>query len=173
MEYHDASGSRTVLGGVIERYEHDPFRTGSVALLTNGDKSFYSIVGSKTGVKPSIGTRIDIKLVGNMPVGSDIYKVTRKPGASNTYALARGASCKIIKQEDNTTLIRLPSKEIKRIYNRNTCVEGIVAGDPIVNLLTAGAMRRRGIRPRVRGVAMNCSDHPNGGKTHSSKVKNK
>lgn len=157
--------------GRIESIEYDPNRTAYIAACTGYGRKYYKIVGGKS--MPTIGTTMRVITLGSAPIGTSVYSVSQKVGQKGTIAVARGASCKIVKQEESTTVIRLPSSEIKRLNRENICTEGRVYGRPITRLGTAGAHRRLGVRPSVRGVAQNPSDHPNGGKTHSSKIKNK
>ncbi|MBS0186386.1 MAG: hypothetical protein JSS34_08760 [Proteobacteria bacterium] len=174
LEYRE--GQHVIhLNGQVTGIEYDPNRTAYLvacrAQVGGITRNYYEIAGGKT--EPEIGKENTYTTLSTVAVGSSIYNVTLKPGKKSQIAKARGASCKIIKQEATTTVIRLPSSEIKRLNNKNLCQEGEVYGRPQEKLGTAGAHRRLGVRPRVRGVAMNPIDHPNGGRTHSLKVKNK
>ena len=169
LEYR--SGQHTIVrSGKIEEIEYDPNRTAYIASCTGYGRKYYKVLGGKT--QPVVGATLKVQTLGEIAIGGQVYSVSTRAGARGTLAMARGASCKVVKQEATTTVIRLPSTEIKRLNNLNTCSEGAVYGRPPRRLGTAGAHRRLGVRPSVRGVAMNPSDHPNGGKTHSSKVKN-
>lgn len=177
LEYRESTHV-TELSGQITRLEYDPNRTAYIAACTDGKRNYYKIVGGQQPLTTSveqavIGTELKVVTLGTVPVGGTVYNVSLKVGKGGQIARTRGAACKIVKQEESTTVVRLPSSEIKRLNNKNTCQEGEVYGRPQERLGTAGAHRRLGVRPRVRGVAMNPSDHPNGGKTHSGKIKNK
>lgn len=91
--------------------------------------------------------------------------MSQRPGQGGKIGRATGTNCLILKQEEKITVIRMPSSEVKRINNENTCILGKVASEERKRLGKAGASRRRGIRPTVKGVVMNAVDHPNGGKT--------
>jgi large subunit ribosomal protein L2 len=170
LEYREGDHVQEI-SGKITGIEYDPNRTAYIAACTSNGRNYYKIAGGIT--KPTIGTELKVVTVGTVPVGGTIYNVSLRAGTPGQIARTRGASCKIVKQEEKTTVIRMPSAEIKRINNKNTCQEGEVYGEPQERRGTAGAHRREGVRPRVRGVAMNPSDHPNGGKTHSGKIKNR
>jgi len=170
MEYVKGPHSQEI-SGRIESIEHDPNRTGYIAGCVSGSRRVYKLVGGNS--LPKIGDMLEVIRLGESPIGGSVYSVSLKAGTCGKLARARGAGCKIVKQEEKTTVIRLPSGEIKRLNRENTCVEGEVYGRAPERLGTAGAHRRLGVRPSVRGIAMNSCDHPNGGKTHSSKIKNK
>jgi large subunit ribosomal protein L2 len=149
----------------------DPNRTGYLAVCKNEHGKIYKIAGGIGEPKP--GMKIEVQTLGGVYVGDSIYNVSIKPGKIGQYARAAGASCKVLKQDEGgTTIIRLPSSEVKRLNSKNECQRGVVYGKAKERLGTAGANRRLGVRPRVQGVAMNPIDHPNGGKSPSSKVKN-
>jgi len=171
LEYQEGKHRRALSGRVIG-IEYDPNRTAYLAACEKDGKKFYKIAGGVGGAAPELGSTLEVTTIGTAPIGGSVYNVSLRVGTPGQVARALGTSCKIVKQEENTTVIRLPSSEVKRISNKNTCQEGEVYGIPQGRLGTAGAHRRLGVRPSVRGVAMNPSDHPNGGKTHSSKIKN-
>jgi large subunit ribosomal protein L2 len=169
LDYQEIN-HRTRLGGKIISIDYDPNRTAYVATCDHQGKRYSQIAGGLT--PPKIGAELKITTLGESPIGGSVYNVSMRIGGQGQISTARGTSCKIVKQESHTTVIRLPSSELKRLSKSNTCLEGSVYGRPKVKLGSAGANRRLGVRPKVRGVAMNPCDHPNGGKTHSSKIKN-
>lgn len=170
MEYQKGR-HKIELSGTIERIEYDPNRTAYIAACISPRRRYYKIVGGNE--MPKVGSELKVKELRAAAIGDSVYSVSTKEGKCGTIARAAGAACKIVKQEQTTTVIRLPSSQVIRLNNTNICTAGRVYGRPITRLGTAGANRRLGVRPSVRGVAMNPSDHPNGGKTHSSKIKNK
>lgn len=170
IEYREGTHVQE-LSGRITGIEYDPNRTAYLAACESHGREYYKILGGKE--MPKVGSEIKVVTLGQVPVGVSVYNVAMRVGTTGQIALARGAACKIVKQEATTTVIRLPSSAIKRLSNKVTCMEGEVIGRARERLGTAGAHRRLGVRPSVRGVAMNPSDHPNGGKTHSCKIKNK
>lgn len=146
--------------------------------------------GSENGVEQTEGVPLNLKKeykkeegfpsvliitkLKNVNVGEDIFNVAIRVGQHGKYSRAAGAKCVVIKQGDfNTTLIRLPSGEIKEFHNENTCVLGRVFAEKRKPLGTAGANRRRGVRPSVKGIAMSPVDHPNGGNTQGGIPKTK
>lgn len=171
LEYRDGSHILE-RNGKITTIESDPNRTAYIAACEGFGKKFYKIVGGTS--MPSVGDMLNVVTLGSVPVGSSVYNVSLRTGNGGQLAKARGASCVIVKQDvdTDTTVVRLPSSAIKRLSNKNTCSIGTVFGEAITRLGTAGANRRLGVRPKVRGVAMNPIDHPNGGKSHTNKIKN-
>ncbi len=192
LEYNDQLYSYNTkryqipLSGKVEDIEYDPNRSAYLAKCkTESGKTIYKIYTTTTTniTKAPLSKQDKINIMNekgaqtltllkNLTSGDQISNVSIRKGTIGKYALTHGAACKVIKQEGSTTVLRLPSKEIKRFSNLNSCIRGVAVGKGIENLGKAGKSRRLGIRPRVRGVAMNPIDHPNGGKTHSSKIKN-
>jgi large subunit ribosomal protein L2 len=158
--------------GKITAIEFDPNRSAYIAACQGFGKTFYKIVGGLS--MPKIGDTLNVVNLGSVSIGSPVYNVSLRAGKGGQLAKARGASCTVVKQEieTGTTVVRLPSSAIKRLSSKNTCSVGTVFGEAITRLGTAGAHRRLGVRPKVRGVAMNPIDHPNGGKSHTNKIKN-
>ena len=101
----------------------------------------------------------------DMEVGVEVYNVGMREGQKGKLGRAEGTKCIVIKQTEKTTTIRLPSGEVKEVKAESVCTRGCVYGEKRERLQKAGANRRRGRRPTVKGVAMNPVDHPNGGKT--------
>lgn len=160
--------------GVVVSVEYDPNRTAYL-----GKSKVYGgrLVNKILGIVPSSrevlnmdmfeGREIRVAKLELVRAGEVVYKVGLREGQAGKIGRAAGASCKIVKQKERTTVIRLPSREVKEVNNQNVCTEGSVWEKSKARKQNAGASRRRGIRPSVRGVAMNPIDHPNGGKTPS------
>lgn len=153
----------------VERVVYDPNRT---AWLGEGEvyggRKVYKILGGELGgeeKKELIGGIIKEEKIKEMGVGAEVYNVGMREGQRGKYGRAEGTKCIVIKQEEGTTTIRLPSGEVKGVKGESVCIRGSVYGEKRERLEKAGANRRRGIRPTVKGVAMNPVDHPNGGKT--------
>src|SRR3569623_1990608 len=165
MEYREGTHVQQ-LSGKITAIEYDPNRTAYIAACTSKGREYYTILGGKEKVSmPKLGSELKVVTIGQVPVGVSVYNVALRIGTIGQVAMARGEACKIVKQEATTTVIRLPSSAIKRLSNKVTCMEGEVIGKAQEKLGTDEAHRRLGVRQTVRGVAMNPSDHPNGGKT--------
>jgi len=167
-------GHKIAVGGVVERIEYDPNRTAHIGVCsTYGGQEVYKILGKTTVEEKMIGKRIVGVKVKDVEVGNSIYNVSVREGQVGKIARAAGAKCKVIKIEGKTAVIRMPSGKVGAIQAENLCYKGEVAGRPIENLGKAGARRRLGERPRVRGVAMNAVDHPHGGKTPAGQPRTK
>lgn len=152
--------------GVVQRIEYDPNRTAYVAECEGYERKIYKIIGGEEGrIEPQIGKEIKVVKLKEVGVGESVYKVSLRGGEEGKIARAAGAGCKVIKQGEKETVVRLPSGEVVEIRGENTCYQGVVWGREQEKKGKAGVNRRLGIRPTVRGAAMNVVDHPNGGKT--------
>lgn len=156
---------------VIERIEYDPNRTGYIGECGGyGGKKVRMIVGGEIddrGIerKELIGRELEVKRIKDVRVGGEVYAVGIREGERGKIGRAAGVKCIVIKQGEERTTIRLPSKEVKEVKNTNVCIKGRVYADRETKRGNAGTNRRLGIRPTVKGVAMNPIDHPNGGET--------
>lgn len=159
--------------GAVERIEYDPNRSANIALIVYLDGERRYIIapnGLKVGDKVSSGSDSPIKVgnclpLTNIPIGSVIHCVELKPKKGAQLARSAGASIQLIAREDIYATVRLRSGEMRKILAECRAVIGEVgnAEHNLRSLGTAGSMRRRGVRPTVRGVAMNPVDHPHGG----------
>lgn len=163
LEY-GKGGHEIEMTGVVRRIEYDPNRTAYVAECEGYQQKCYKIVGG-IGAEEMIGKELKVVKLKDIGVGEMVYKVSLRGGERGKIARAAGAGCKVIKQGEKETIVRLPSGEVVGIRSENTCYEGIVKGKEQKKMGKAGVNRRLGIRPTVRGAAMNAVDHPNGGKT--------
>lgn len=157
----------------VERLEYDPNRSAFIALLLYADGERRYIIapnGLKAGDEVASGRDVAIKTgnclpLANIPVGSTVHCVEMQPGAGAQLARSAGASVQLIAREGIYATIRLKSGEMRKVQSECRAVVGEVS-NPEHNLRTlgkAGAKRHRGIRPTVRGTAMNPIDHPHGG----------
>ena len=161
------------IAGVVERLEYDPNRTSHIALVKYPDGEWRYILaakGMKTGDEVRSGADSPIK-AGNamslrhIPVGSLVHNIELKPGRGGQLARSAGNSAQYASREGTHALVRLKSGETRKVHIDCRATLGEVGNDEH-NLRTygkAGAKRWRGIRPTVRGVAMNPVDHPHGG----------
>jgi large subunit ribosomal protein L2 len=149
----------------VERLEYDPNRSALIALLLYADGERRYIIapqGLKAGDEVTSGRDVAIKVgnclpLANIPVGSTIHCIEMQPGA--------GASVQLIAREGIYATLRMRSGEMRKILSECKAVIGEV-GNSEHNLRSygkAGATRHRGVRPTVRGTAMNPIDHPHGG----------
>ncbi|XZR53109.1 MAG: 50S ribosomal protein L2 [Enterobacteriaceae bacterium] len=159
--------------GIVKSLEYDPNRSANIAfiLYKNGVKKYILAPKNiKIGDKIESGLNIDIKLgntlpMYNIPVGSIIHNIELKPGKGGQLARAAGAYAQIIAIEGKYVLLRLRSGEIRKILsNCNATIGTVGFSEHMLSLLgKAGKSRWLGIRPTVRGTAMNPIDHPHGG----------
>jgi large subunit ribosomal protein L2 len=157
----------------VERLEYDPNRSALIALLLYVDGERRYIIapqGLKAGDEVVSGATAAIKPgnclpLNNIPVGSTIHCIEMQPGGGAKIARSAGASVQLISREGIYATVRMRSGEMRKILAECRAVIGEV-GNSEHNLKTygkAGATRHRGVRPTVRGTAMNPIDHPHGG----------
>ncbi len=158
---------------VVERIEYDPNRTAHIALLCYADGERRYIVankGMKAGQQVLSGSEAPIKSgnalpLRNIPVGTTICLVEMKPGKGAQLARSAGTSVQLLAREGIYAQLRLRSGEIRKVHVDCRATIGEVGHEEhsLRSYGKAGAMRWRGIRPTVRGTAMNPIDHPHGG----------
>lgn len=159
--------------GQVERIEYDPNRSAHIALVLYADGERRYIIAPGGVMKGSlIHSGIDAPIkpgnclpLNNIPIGSVIHCVELKPGKGAQLARSAGSSIQLIAREGIYATLRLRSGEMRKVLSECRAVMGEVsnAEHNLRSLGKAGATRRRGIRPTVRGVAMNPIDHPHGG----------
>jgi large subunit ribosomal protein L2 len=157
----------------VERLEYDPNRSANIALLLYADGERRYIVAPKgvsAGDELLSGADAPIRRgnclpIRNIPVGSEIHCIEMKPGKGAQLARSAGASAQLVAREGAYAVIRLRSGEMRKVLVdcRATLGEVGNAEHSLRSIGKAGAVRWRGIRPTVRGVAMNPVDHPHGG----------
>ena len=157
----------------VERLEYDPNRTANIALLLFADGERRYIIASqdmKQGDEIISGADAPIKTgnclpLRNIPVGSVVHCVEMKPGKGAQMIRSAGTSAQLVAREGAYATLRLRSGEMRKVLADCRATLGTVS-NPEHNLRKlgkAGASRWRGVRPTVRGVAMNPVDHPHGG----------
>lgn len=157
----------------VSSIEYDPNRSSYIALLTyaDGEKRYIlapqglktgDIVMSGENAEIAIGNALTLK---NIPVGTFVHNIELIPGKGGKIARSAGAVAQVIAKEGQYAHIRLTSGEIRKIRLECKATVGQVGNldHENVNLGKAGAKRHLGIRPTVRGTAMNPVDHPHGG----------
>jgi len=157
----------------VERLEYDPNRSAHIALLLYGDGERRYIVapqGVKAGDSLMSGQDAPIKQgnclpLRNIPVGTTVHAVELKPGKGAQIARSAGASVQLVAREGAYATLRLRSGEMRKVLAECRASIGVVSNTEhnLRKLGKAGAVRWRGVRPTVRGVAMNPVDHPHGG----------
>jgi large subunit ribosomal protein L2 len=157
----------------VERLEYDPNRSAHIALLCYADGERRYIIAPKgltVGAQLMSGQDAPIKVgnslpLRNIPVGSTIHCIEMLPGKGAQMARAAGTGVQLLAREGSYAQLRLRSGEIRKVLIECRATIGEV-GNEENNLRQygkAGAVRWRGVRPTVRGVAMNPVDHPHGG----------
>jgi large subunit ribosomal protein L2 len=157
----------------VERLEYDPNRSANLALLCylDGERRYIIapkgvVVGTQlvSGVEAPIkpGNALPLR---NIPVGTTIHCVEMQPGRGAQIARSAGTSVQLLARDGSYAQVRLRSGEIRKINVECRATVGEVGNEEhsLRSIGKAGAVRWRGIRPTVRGVAMNPIDHPHGG----------
>ncbi len=157
----------------VERLEYDPNRSAHLALLCYADGERRYIIAPKgvvVGQAIVSGSEAPIKAgnalpIRNIPVGTTLHCVEMIPGKGAQLARAAGTSVQLLAREGIYAQVRLRSGEIRRVHIECRATIGEVGNEEhsLRKIGKAGANRWRGIRPTVRGTAMNPVDHPHGG----------
>jgi len=157
----------------IERLEYDPNRSANIALLLYSDGERRYIIapqGVKAGDSLMSGQDAPIKQgnclpLRNIPVGTTLHALELKPGKGAQIARSAGTSIQLVAREGVYATLRLRSGEMRKVLPECRASIGVVSNGEhnLRKLGKAGATRWRGVRPTVRGVAMNPVDHPHGG----------
>ena len=157
----------------VERLEYDPNRSANLALLcyTDGERRYIIapkgvavgmqlMSGSEAPIKP--GNTLPLR---NIPVGTTVHCVEMLPGKGAQIARAAGTSVQLLAREGSYAQLRLRSGEVRKVHIECRATIGEVGNEEhsLESVGKAGRMRWRGVRPTVRGVAMNPIDHPHGG----------
>jgi len=169
----DFKRNKDLIPGKIERIEYDPNRTAEIALVLYQDGERRYILAPKgikigdpimSGAEASItvGNALPLK---NIPVGTVVHGIELKPEKGAQICRSAGTSAQIVAREGGYVTVRLKSGEMRKILQNCKAVIGEVGNSDhnLIKLGKAGAKRWRGVRPTVRGVAMNPVDHPHGG----------
>ncbi len=157
----------------IASVEYDPHRTGFVglAVYADGEKRYVLLPQSvKSGDSFIVSEKAEIKTANRLPlskipVGAFVYNVSFRPDGPAALARSAGNSAEIIGQDAGYTLLKLPSTEVRKVISTAWACVGAVSNEEnyLVRIGKAGRSRWLGIRPTVRGSAMNPVDHPKGG----------
>jgi large subunit ribosomal protein L2 len=169
----DFKRNKTGIKAVVERLEYDPNRSAHLALLRyeDGERTYIiapkglnagDTVQSGDDAPITVGNCLPLR---NIPVGSVVHCIEMKPGKGAQMARSAGASAQLVAREGKFATLRLRSGEMRKVLAECRSVIGEVgnSGHNLRKLGKAGASRWRGVRPTVRGVAMNPVDHPHGG----------
>jgi len=164
---------------VVERLEYDPNRSANIALIRYADGERRYIIASKGMAAGNVvfsGADAPIKAgntlpLQNIPVGSTVHCIELKPGKGAQVARSAGASAQLVAREGRYVTLRLRSGEMRKVLTECRATLGEVSNSEhsLRVLGKAGATCWRGVRPTVRGAAMNPVDHPHGGGEGRSK----
>lgn len=169
----DFKRNKDGIPATVERLEYDPNRSAHIALLKYADGERRYIIapkGVEAGSAIESGENVAIKVgnslpLRNIPVGTVIHAVEMRPGKGAQIARSAGVSAQLAGKDGAYVLLKLRSGEMRKVLAECRATIGEVCNSEhaLRKLGKAGASRWRGIRPTVRGVAMNPVDHPHGG----------
>jgi large subunit ribosomal protein L2 len=169
----DFKRSKTDVPAKVIAIEYDPNRTSRIALIgyVDGAKAYIiAPIGLNVGDQVLSSDKADIKPgnslpLGSIPVGTTIHNVELRPGKGAQIARGAGVSAVLVSKDGQYCQVRLPSGEVKLVLSVCRASIGQVGNtdNENIKLGKAGKNRWRGIRPTVRGMAMNPVDHPLGG----------
>lgn len=161
------------IAAVISSIEYDPNRSSFISLVTykDGEKRYVLAVKDlKVGDEVITSENAPIKNGNRMPlakipVGFEVHNVEFQPGRGGQIIRSAGSSAQVMAHEGKYTTLLMPSKEVRKIQSACLATLGTISNieHNLVNHGKAGKSRWRGIRPTVRGTAMNPVDHPHGG----------
>lgn len=160
--------------GLVAALEYDPNRSANLALVhyTDGEKRYIlapdglkvgdTVVSSREKIDVKPGNVLPLQYI---PTGIMVHNIELTPGRGGSLVRSAGVAAMVMAIEDQFVLLKLPSGEIRRFDKNCAATVGQVGNIDWGNVRwgKAGRMRRRGIRPTVRGKAMNPVDHPHGG----------
>jgi large subunit ribosomal protein L2 len=169
----DFRQDKSNIPGAVKSIEYDPNRSSFIALINykDGEKRYVLapqdlkigeeiITSEKAALKP--GNRMPLR---NIPVGTFVYNIEIMPGRGGKIARSAGNSAQVMAVEGGYAHLVLPSGEVRMVLENCLASIGALSNPEhnFENLGKAGRMRWMGVRPRVRGSAMNPVDHPHGG----------
>ncbi len=171
----DFKRNKDNIEGTIKTIEYDPNRTSFICLVSYPDgvkKYIIAPQSIKIGDKIISGENAPIKIgnslcIKNVPEGTFIHNIELTPGHGAQMIRSAGSFAQVLGKDETGeyTIVKLSSGEIRKINNNSRVTIGLVSNEDhnIVNLGKAGRSRHLGVRPTVRGSAMNPNDHPHGG----------
>jgi large subunit ribosomal protein L2 len=169
----DFKRNKDGITGVVAAIEYDPNRNANIALINYVDGEKRYIIAPQqleVGNKIVSGVAADIKVgnameLRNIPEGTFVHCVELVPGKGGQMARAAGCSAQILGFDGPYATLRLSSGEVRKVRNNCRATIGVVGNEDysLINWGKAGRNRWKGVRPTVRGSAMNPVDHPHGG----------
>ena len=157
----------------VEEIEYDPNRSARIARVKDQDGNYYYVIANtemtkgstfETGEDAAVETSNRLPLA-KIPVGTFVYGIELTPGKGAQMVRAAGSSAQLMAREDGYATLRMPSGEVRKVLETCEASIGTVGNIQHQNVKkgAAGRNRRKGIRPTVRGVVQNATDHPHGG----------
>lgn len=169
----DFKRNKDGIAAVVVGIEYDPNRSANIALIQyeDGQKAYIvAPAGLTDGMKVMNGPDAEVRVgnclpLENIPVGTQVHNIEMYPGRGGQLVRSAGLSAQLMAKEGKYATLRLPSGEMRMIPLNCRATIGVVGnGDHnLINIGKAGRKRHMGIRPTVRGSAMNPNDHPHGG----------
>ena len=169
----DFKRNKVGIPATVSAIEYDPNRSSRIALLfyADGEKRYIIAPGdlevgmtlmSGPDAEPSVGNALPLSKI---PLGTTIHNIEMQAGCGGQIARSAGTSAQLMSREGDFANLKMPSGEIRRIRTNCFATIGAVGNSDHENIVSGKAGRKRwlGIRPTVRGVAMNPVDHPMGG----------
>lgn len=157
----------------IEEIEYDPNRSARIARIKDQNGLYHYILADTSmtvGKEIRSGAEAPVEQsnrmpLANIPVGTQIYAIELHPGKGAQMVRSAGTKAQLMAKEGEYAQVRLPSGEVRKFRLEATAAIGVVGNVQHQNIKigSAGRNRRKGIRPSVRGIAMNAADHPHGG----------
>ncbi len=169
----DFKRTKDAIPAKIAAIEYDPNRSARIALLNyrDGEKRYIlAPAGVKVGDILESGPKADIKIgnclpIVNIPLGTVLHNIELRPGEGGKLVRSAGGAAQLMAKEGDYAQVRMPSGEVRKILIVCRATIGQLGNVDHENEVVgkAGRKRHRGIRPSVRGIAMNPVDHPHGG----------
>lgn len=158
---------------VVEHIEYDPNRSARIARIRDQHGLRHYIVAAKgmtIGSKIKSGEKAPVEVnnrlpLASIPTGTQIYAIELQPGKGSQAVRSAGTKAQLMAKEGDYAMVKMPSGEIRKFRLECMATVGVVGNEQHQNVKigSAGRKRRMGIRPSVRGVVMNATDHPHGG----------
>ncbi len=168
LTYSLPQGSYTIM-----EIEYDPNRSARIARVKDQNSAYYYVIADnnmKKGDTFEAGKAAAVETsnrmpIDNIPVGTFIYAIELTPGRGAQMVRSAGTSAQLMAKENGYATLKMPSGEMRKVLVSCEASIGTVGNEQHQNIKigSAGRRRRKGIRPTVRGVVMNATDHPHGG----------
>ena len=157
----------------VDSIQYDPGRSANIALVRSEDgKKAYVLAGNGLGVGDTVSAGAEVEIrdhqrmpLSAIPLGSQIYNIELTPGKGGQLVRSAGTKAQLAAKEGEFATVRLPSGEMRLVRAECYATIGTVGNEShgLIKIGSAGRKRRKGIRPAVRGKAMNPVDHRHGG----------